>query len=51
MRRSIFFLLLAILFVGGGFYLGGAMFSGAAIGIILMAGLLFYFAGGFRTKS
>jgi hypothetical protein len=51
MRISIFLLFLAILFVGGGFYLGGAIFSGAALGIILMACLLFYFAGGFRTRS
>jgi hypothetical protein len=51
MRISIFLLFLAILFVGGGFYLGGAILSGAALGIILMACLLFYFAGGFRTRS
>jgi hypothetical protein len=51
MKTSTFFLVLALLFVAGGFYLGRPMFSGGAIGIILMAGLIFYFAGGFRTKT
>jgi hypothetical protein len=51
MKISTFLLFLALLFVAGGFYLGGSMFGGGAIGIILMACLIFYFAGGFRTKT
>jgi hypothetical protein len=51
MKISTFLLFLALLFVAGGFYLGRPMFGSAAIGIILMAGLIFYFAGGFRTKT
>jgi len=51
MKISIFLLFIALLFIAGGFYLGSPMFGGGVIGIILMAGLLFYFAGGFRTKT
>jgi len=51
MKTSTFLLFLALLFVAGGFYLGSPMFGSAAIGIILMACLIFYFAGGFRTKT
>jgi len=50
-KISTFLLFLAILFVAGGFYIGSRMFSVAAIGIILMACIIFYFAGGFRTKT
>jgi hypothetical protein len=51
MNAAIFLILLALIFVGGGFYLGRPMFGGGAIGTILMASLVLYFAGGFRTKS
>jgi hypothetical protein len=51
MKISTFLLFLALLLVAGGFYLGSAMFGSAAIGIILMASLIFYFAGGFRRKT
>jgi hypothetical protein len=51
MKISTFLLIVALLFVAGGFYLGSPMFGGGAIGIILMSGLIFYFAGGFRTKT
>ena len=39
-----------VLVGGGGLYLGRPMFSGAAVGLILTASLIFYFAGGFRTR-
>ena len=51
MKISTFFLFLAFLFVVGGYFLGSPMFGSAAIGIILMACLIFYFAGGFRAKT
>jgi hypothetical protein len=51
MKILTFLLLLALLFVAGGFFLGRPMFGGGAIGIILMAGLIFYFAGGFCRKG
>jgi hypothetical protein len=51
MKIATYLVLLALLFVAGGFYLGSPMFGGGAIGIILMASLIFYFAGGFRAKT
>jgi hypothetical protein len=51
MNVPTFLVLLAFIFLGGGWYLGGPMFGAGAIGIILMACLIFYFAGGLRTKS
>jgi hypothetical protein len=51
MKISTFLLFLALVFVAGVFCLGSPMFSGGVIGIILMASLIFYFAGGIRTKT
>jgi hypothetical protein len=51
MKIPTFWLTVTLLFVAGVFYLGSPMLSGGAICIILMAGLIFYFAGGFRTKT
>jgi hypothetical protein len=50
MKTSTFLLFLAFLCVAGGFYLSSAMFGSAAIGIILTACVIFYFAGGSARK-
>jgi polyferredoxin len=51
MKIVTFLLILALLFVAWGFYLGRLMFGGGAISIILMACFIFYFAGGFCPKT
>ena len=51
MNMILLIVVLLILFGGGGFYLGGPVFGGSALGLILVICLVVYFRGGFRTKN
>jgi hypothetical protein len=45
MNILILLLVLVLLFGGGGFYLGGPIFGGSGIGLILLICLVLYFTG------
>src|ERR1041385_6197701 len=48
MNILLILVVLLLLFGGGGFYLGGPVFGGSALGLILVICLVVYFMGGFR---
>ena len=54
-RHSMNLLLLIIVFVllfgGGGFYLGGPVYGGSGLGLVLLICLVIYLMGGFRGKN
>lgn len=51
MNPIILILLLILLFGGGGFYIGGPVFGGSGLGLVLLIALIVYMMGGWRTKS
>ena len=51
MNTLLLILVLLLLFGGGGFYIGGPVFGGGGLGLVLMIALIVYLAGGFRTRK
>ena len=51
MNLIILLIVLLLLFGGGGFYVGGPVFGGGALGLILAVALIVYFLGGFRGRA
>ena len=48
MNVLLLIVVLLLLFGGGGFYFGGPVIGGSTLGLVLLIGLIVYFAGGFR---
>jgi hypothetical protein len=44
-------ILLLLLFGGGGFYIGGPVYGGSGLGLILLICLVVWLCGGFRTRT
>jgi hypothetical protein len=51
MNPLLLIVILLLLFGGGGFYVGGPVYGGSGIGLILIICLVIYCFGGLRTKS
>ena len=51
MNMILLIVVLLLLFGGGGFYLGGPVFGGSGLGLILVICLIIYFMGGFRGSK
>jgi hypothetical protein len=51
MNIILILIVLLLLFGGGGLYLGGPLFGGGALGLILVIALLVYLTGGLRRGS
>jgi hypothetical protein len=51
MNMLLLVLVLLLLLGGGGFYLGGPVFGGSAVGLILLICLIIFLMGGFRTRG
>jgi hypothetical protein len=51
MNPLLLIIILILLFGGGGFYLGGPVYGGSGIGLILLICLIVYLMGGFRTRN
>lgn len=51
MNPLLLIIILLLLFGGGGFYVGGPVYGGSGIGLILIVCLIIYLMGGFRSKS
>jgi hypothetical protein len=50
MNPLLLIIILILLFGGGGFYLGGPVYGGSGLGLILLICLIVYLMGGFRTR-
>ena len=51
MNPLVLIIILVLLFGGGGFYLGGPVYGGSGLGLILLICLVIYLMGGWRTKN
>jgi hypothetical protein len=51
MNPLLLILILLLLFGGGGFYVGGPVYGGSGIGLILIICLVIFCLGGLRTKN
>ena len=51
MNPLLLIIILILLFGGGGFYIGGPVYGGSGLGLILLICLIIYFMGGFRTRG
>ncbi len=51
MNIILLLVVLLLLFGGGGFYVGGPLFGGGALGLVLVIALVVYFLGGFRGRA
>ena len=50
MNLLIIVIVLILLFGGGGFYIGGPIFGGSGLGLVLLICLIIYLLGGFRAR-
>ena len=50
MNLLLLLLVLLLLFGGGGFYLGGPVYGGSGLGLVLLIVIIVYLSGGFRGK-
>jgi hypothetical protein len=50
MNSILLVLLLVLLLGGGGFYVGGPVYGGSALGLVLLICLIVYLMGGFRGR-
>jgi hypothetical protein len=48
MNPLVLIIILLLLFGGGGFYIGGPVYGGSGIGLILLICVIVYLLGGFR---
>ena len=48
MNTLILIIILLLLFGGGGFYIGGPVYGGSGLGLVLLICLIVYLFGGFR---
>ena len=51
MNTLLLIIVLLLLFGGGGFYLGGPVYGGSGLGLVLLICLIIYLMGGFRTRN
>jgi hypothetical protein len=51
MNNLLIIIILLLLLGGGGFYLGGPVYGGSGIGLILLVCLVIFLMGGFRTRE
>ena len=51
MNTLLLIIVLLLLFGGGGLYIGGPVFGGSALGLILLICLVVFLTGGFRTRT
>lgn len=51
MNLLLVIILLLLLFGGGGFYIGGPVYGGSGLGLILLICLVVWLCGGFRTRT
>ena len=51
MNPLLLIIILLLLFGGGGFYIGGPVYGGSGIGLILVVCLIIFCFGGLRTKN
>lgn len=51
MNLLILIIVLILLFGGGGFYIGGPVYGGSGLGLVLLICLIVYLMGGFRTRK
>ena len=51
MNPLLLIIVLILLFGGGGFYLGGPVYGGSGVGLILLVCLIVYLMGGFRSRN
>jgi hypothetical protein len=51
MNLLLLLIVLLLLFGGGGFYLGGPVYGGSGIGLVLLICLIIFLTGGFRTRN
>ncbi len=49
MNPLLLVIILLLLFGGGGFYIGGPVYGGSGLGLVLLIGLIIYLFGGFRS--
>jgi hypothetical protein len=50
MNALLLVLILLLLLGGGGFYMGGPVYGGSALGLVLLVCLVIYLMGGFRGR-
>lgn len=51
MNLLILVIVLVLLFGGGGFYIGGPVYGGSGLGLVLLVCLIVYLMGGFRGRK
>ena len=50
MNTLLLIIVLLLLFGGGGFYLGGPVYGGSGLGLVLLICLIIFLMGGLRSK-
>ena len=51
MNPLLLIIILLLLFGGGGFYIGGPVYGGSGLGLVLLICVIIYLMGGWRTKN
>ena len=51
MNPLLLIIILILLFGGGGFYVGGPVYGGSGLGLVLLICLIVYLFGGFRSSK
>ncbi|HEX2853758.1 MAG TPA: hypothetical protein VHO24_11010 [Opitutaceae bacterium] len=51
MNLLLLVIVFVLLFGGGGFYIGGPVYAGSGLGLVLLICLIVYLLGGFRGRK